>query len=193
MEKTKLWLNYIIIGIVSMIALIFFPMIGSTVGLGWNVPTTAVGWIVWIIIKTLVAILNIIIFHCFMCQAKINIKDNKQYIEARKILKEIDNKNYIPTAPNKWVRRQYGFKGTSIGVLTAISTVALSQAILTFDWIAMITYFFTIVMGVVFGVLQMKSAEEYWTEEYYEYALYIQKQNSKSEEKPNDNLQQQRI
>ena len=96
MEKAKLWLNYIIIGVVSLIALIFFPMIGSTVGLGWNTPTTAVGWIVWIVIKVLVAILNIIIFHCFMCQAKINIKDNAQYIEARKILKEIENKNSHP-------------------------------------------------------------------------------------------------
>ena len=188
MEKAKLWLNYIIIGVVSLIALIFFPMIGSTVGLGWNTPTTIVGWIVWTVIKVLVAILNIIIFHCFMCQAKVNIKDNEQYIKARKILKEIENKNIIPTAPNKWVRRQYGFKGTSIGVLTAISTIALSQAILTFDWVAMLTYFFTVIMGVVFGILQMKSAEEYWTEEYYEYALYIQKQNLKSEEKPNDKI-----
>lgn len=182
MEKAKLWLNYIIIGVVSLIALIFFPMIGSTVGLGWNTPTTVVGWIVWTVIKVLVAILNIIIFHCFMCQAKINIKDNAQYIEARKILKELENKNFVPMAPNKWVRRQYGFKGTSIGVLTAISTIALSQAILTFDWVAMLTYFFTVIMGIVFGVLQMKSAEEYWTEEYYEYALYIQKQQNSNKE-----------
>lgn len=154
-------------------------MIGSTVGLGWALPTTTVGWIVWITIKLLVALINVIIFHCFMCQAKINIKDNKQYIEARKILKELEHKEYIPTAPGIWTRKQYLHKGTAIGITTAASTIALSQAILTFDYVAMLTYLFTIVLGLIFGILQMKSAEEYWTEEYYEYALYIQKQQNK--------------
>lgn len=181
MEKAKLWMYYFIIAVVSLIALIFFPMLGSTVGLNWAIPTTTVGWIVWITIKVLVAILNVIIFHCFMCQAKTNIKDNPQYIEARKILKSLDNKETIPMAPNKWVTRQYTRKGSMIGVVTAASTIALSQAILTFDWIAMLTYLFTIVMGVIFGILQMKSAEEYWTEEFYDYALYVQKQNLNKE------------
>ena len=188
MEKAKLWMYYLIIAAVSLIALIFFPMLGSTVGLGWALPTTTVGWIVWATIKALVALINVIIFHCFMCQAKVNIKDNPQYIEARKILKSLETKEIIPMAPGKWTRTQYLHKGTAIGATTAASTVALSQAILTFDWVAMLTYLFTIVMGLIFGVLQMKSAEEYWTEEYYEYALYVQKQNKKSEEKPNDQI-----
>lgn len=180
MDKAKLWMYYLIIAAVSLIALIFFPMLGSTVGLGWVLPTTTVGWIVWVTIKVLVAVINVIIFHCFMCQAKVNVKDNKQYIEARRILKELEYKDYIPTAPNKWTRKQYLHKGTAIGITTAASTVALSQAILTFDWVAMLTYLFTIVMGLIFGILQMKSAEEYWTEEYYEYALYVQKQQNKN-------------
>ena len=186
MEKAKLWIYYLIIAAVSLITLIFFPMLGSTIGLGWAVPTTTVGWIVWVTIKVLVAIINVIIFHCFMCQAKLNIKDNAHYIEARKILKELDNKEIIPMAPKKWVKRQYMHKGTAIAVTTALSTIALSQAILTFDWVAMLTYLFTIVMGLIFGVLQMKSAEEYWTDEYYEYALYVQKQQLS--EAKNDNL-----
>lgn len=183
MEKAKLYMYYFMIVIVSLIALIFFPMLGSTVGLNWAIPNTTVGWIVWVTIKVLVAILNVIIFHCFMCQAKTNVKDNSQYIEARKILKSLDKKETIPMAPNKWVARQYKRKGGAIGFMTAASTVALSQAILTFDWVAMLTYLFTIMMGVIFGILQMKSAEEYWTEEFYEYALYVQKQNLKSEGK----------
>lgn len=190
MDKVKLWMYYIIIGIVSLIALIFFPMLGSTVGLGWSLPTTTVGWIVWVTVKVLVALINVIIFHCFMCQAKINVKDNKQYIEARKILKDLEEKNYLPMAPNKWVRRQYLGKGTTIAITTFLSTIALSQAILAFDWVSMLSYLFTIVMGVIFGILQMKSAEEYWTEEYYEYALYVQKLNlkKKSEDLTHDTL-----
>lgn len=179
MEKAKLWMYYIIIAAVSLIALVFFPMLGSTVGLGWALPTTTVGWIVWITIKVLVAAINVIIFHCFMCQAKINVKDNPQYIKAREILNKLDNKEVIPLSPARWTSKQYLHKGTTIALATAASTIALSQAILVFDWVAMLTYFFTIVMGLIFGILQMKSAEEYWTQEYYEYALYIQKNQKK--------------
>lgn len=46
MDKVKQCLNYIVIGIVSLIALVFLPMLGSTVGLGWNIPNTTVGWVV---------------------------------------------------------------------------------------------------------------------------------------------------
>ena len=66
MDKLKQWLYYFIIGIVSMIALCFLPMIGSDIGLAWNLPDTQIGWIVWVTIKTIVAVLNVLIFHCFM-------------------------------------------------------------------------------------------------------------------------------
>lgn len=174
MDKIKQSLYYIIIGVVSFIALVFLPMIGSTVGLGWNIPDTTVGWIVWVGSKIIVSTLNVLIFHCFMCQAKINIKDNENYKKAREILTDVKLKEIKPRSPGKWKAEQYGKKGVTIFITSSLAVVALTQAVLTFDYISMLTYLFTIIMGLIFGILQMKTAEEYWTREYLEYALYRQ-------------------
>ena len=174
MDKIKQGMYYIIIGVVSFIALVFLPMIGSTVGLGWNIPDTVVGWIVWVGSKLIVSTLNVLIFHCFMCQAKINVKDNENYIRARAILTDVNLKEITPRSPRKWKAEQYGKKGVTIFITSSLAVVALTQAVLTFDYISMLTYLFTIIMGLIFGVLQMKTAEEYWTREYLEYALYRQ-------------------
>ena len=173
MDKVKQWMYYFIIGIVSMIALCFLPMIGSDMGLGWNLPNTVVGWIVWVVVKVIVAVLNVLIFHCFMLQAKINIKENKRYVEAKEILRTNNVKQYVPRSPNAWNRQQYGQKGLTIFITTALSTVALTQAMLTFDWMSMLTYLFTIIMGLIFGVMQMKTAEDYWTDEFWQYAQKV--------------------
>ena len=173
MDKVKQWLYYFIIGIVSMIALCFLPMIGSNVGLGWNLPDTEVGWIVWITVKVIVAVLNVLIFHCFMMQAKINVKNNPKYVEALEILRLTKRKEFVPRSPSSWNKQQYGQKGITLFITTAFSTVALTQAMLTFDWMSMLTYLFTIIMGLLFGVMQMETAEEYWTDEFWQYAQQV--------------------
>lgn len=175
MDKVKQFMYYFIIGVVSMIALCFLPMIGSDIGLGWNLPNTVVGWIVWVVVKLIVAVLNVLIFHCFMLQAKINIKDNPRYIEAQEILRLNNIKQYIPRSPTVWNKQQYGQKGVSIFITTALSTIALTQAMLTFDWMSMLTYLFTIIMGLIFGIMQMKTAEDYWTDEFWQYAQKIKR------------------
>lgn len=190
MDKIRQWMYYFIIGIVSLIALCFLPMIGSSAGLGWNIPNTVVGWIVWVTVKLIVAVLNVLIFHCFMMQAKINIKDNAKYLEAIEILRLNEFDDFVPRGPVEWNREQYGHKGATIFVTTALSTIALTQAMLTFDWMAMLTYLFTIIMGLIFGVLQMKTAEDYWTDEFWQYAKKIERDvelaNKKCAEQAND-------
>lgn len=175
-DKIKQWMYYLVIGIVSLLSLSFLPMIGSDVGLGWNLPNTLVGWIVWITVKIIVAALNVLIFHCFMLQAKINIKDDPRYQEALQILRMVSGEDPLPRGPAEWTREQYQHKGVTIFITTALSTVALTQAILSFDWMAMLTYLFTIIMGLIFGVLQMKTAEAYWTDEFWRYAKKVQKE-----------------
>lgn len=182
MDKVKQWMYYFIIGIVSMIALCFLPMIGSNVGLGWNLPNTVVGWIVWVVVKLIVAVLNVLIFHCFMLQAKINIKDNPRYIEAQEILRLSNIKQFVPRSPTVWNKQQYGQKGVSIFITTALSTIALTQAMLTFDWMSMLTYLFTIIMGLIFGIMQMKTAEDYWTDEFWQYAQQVKRDLELAEE-----------
>lgn len=176
--KGKELMYYIIIGIASLIVLIFLPMIGSTAGLDWAIPNTVVGWIVWIAIKLIVAALNVLIFHCFIQQGKSNVKTHPDYIKAKEILAKCSKKEEIPLSPTQWTRNTYLKKGVTIFITTGLSAVALSQALLSFDWIAMLTYLFTIIMGIILGIIQMKSTEEWWTEDYLKYALYIQKKTT---------------
>lgn len=181
MSKIKQCLYYYLIGLISLVSLVFLPMLGSDIGLDWNVPNTAVGWIVWLMNRLIIAVINVLMFYSFMQQAKLNIKDNPKYIEARTILEQQNARTVLPRSPQKWSQRQWMTKGASLFISSALATVALTQAILTFDWVSMLTYFFVILMGLVFGVLQMKSAEEYWTEEYYQYALMLRENNIKGD------------
>lgn len=182
MDKIKQKLYYFIIGFISLIALTFLPMLGSTVGLQWNVPNTFVGWIVWIATKLIIATINVLIFHSFMEQAKLNVKDNPKYIEAREILMQLDKKLILPRSPEVWNKKQYTHKGVTVFISTALATIALTQAILAFDWVSMLSYLFTIIMGLIFGILQMKTAEEYWTDEFWRYAIMIKEQYEKENE-----------
>lgn len=181
-DRLKQWTYYIIIGIVSLIALVFLPMLGSTVGLNWALPNTTVGWVVWIATKLIIAILNVLIFHCFMEQAKVNVADDPNFKEANEILVKIDLKEDKPLSPKQWNAQQYGKKGVGIFTSTALSTLALTQAILSFDWVSFLTYLFTIAMGLVWGVLQMKTAEAYWTIEYWKYAKLVEKEQLEQNE-----------
>ena len=168
-ETFKVYMYYVIIGLVSLISLIFLPMVGSEIGLDWNIPNTTVGWVVWVAVKVIVATINVLIFYSFMQQAKVNVRDNEEYKWANEVLGRMKQKDFIPRSPQKFNSQSYLRKGTTIFITSALATVALSQAILNYDWMAMLTYIFTIVMGIIFGILQMKNAEEYWTIEYPRY------------------------
>lgn len=182
MDRVRQWLYYILISVISFISLVFLPMLGSELGVGWNFPDTAVGWVVYISTKVTVAGINVLIFHCFMQQAVINVAENEKYQQARQLLMTYMPEDYAPRDPKTWKKREYERKGISIFVSSVMSVFALTQAALTFDYISMLTYLFTIVLGLVFGILQMKTAEEYWTTEYYKYAIWY----TKEKEKEND-------
>ena len=173
-EQIKQITYYIIIGIVSLLACCFLPFIGSSIGLELNLPDTTAGWIVWGITKGSIAIINVMVFYCFMQQAKINVRDNEKYKYAHELLSKVKHDERKPRSPRRYEGGQYGKKGTTIFVSSALATIAFTQAILTFDWVSLLTYLFTIVMGLIFGILQMKSAEIYWTDEYYKYAIMTQ-------------------
>ena len=136
-------------------------MVGSEVGMGWNLPTTPVGWVVYVATKLIVATINVLLFHCFMQQAKLNSSSNEKYKAANEMLYKLAPQIYDPRSPLKFNKQEYGRKGVIIFVTTLLSAFALTQAILSFDYMSMLTYLFTIIMGVVFGIIQMKKAEVY--------------------------------
>ena len=170
-DSLKQGMYYIIIAVISLISVVFLPMLGTTLGLGWKLPDTTAGWVVWGVSRAIVATINVLLFHSFMEQAKLNIKDNEHYKEARDILMKVNKKEHKPKSPAQWNAAQYGKKGTSIFLSSAMSVVAIGQAVLSYDWATALAYLFTLGMGIIFGIMQMKKAETYWTTEYYEYAL----------------------
>lgn len=172
LAKIRQTIYYWIIFLTSMVVLVFLPMVGSEAGLKFNIPTTTAGWILYIVTKLLVAVLNVIIFFSFMQQAKLNVRDDPKYVKACEIMGRVKKeKAYIPRAPRVWERKQYMHKGVTIFLTTAISVVALANAFLTYDYMTLLTYAITIIMGIIFGLLQMATAEEYWTKEFYDYAI----------------------
>ena len=170
-QSLKQGMYYIIIAVISFISVVFLPMLGSTLGLGWKIPDTTAGWVVWGASRAIVATINVLLFHSFMEQAKLNIKDNEHYKEARDILVKVKKKEHKPKSPAQWNAAQYGKKGTTIFLSSAMSVVAIGQAVLSYEWATALAYLFTLGMGIIFGIMQMKKAETYWTTEYYEYAL----------------------
>lgn len=168
-------------------------MVGSEVGMGWNLPTTPVGWVVYVATKLIVATINVLLFHCFMQQAKLNSSNNEKYKAANEMLYEIAPNIYDPRSPLKFNKQEYGRKGVIIFITTLLSAFALTQAILSFDYMSMLTYLFTIIMGVIFGIIQMKKAEVYWTQEYYDFAVKFVAAHKQTEVKTDDNCEQQTI
>lgn len=187
----KLYKYYFIIGVISLIAVFFLPMLGSDPTAGFNFPNTAVGWVIYIITKLMVAFINMLLFHCFMCQGKLNIKDNPYYIEACEILRRYGIMENLrdPRGPDEWLHGEYKNKGITVAITSALSAVAITQAILVFDWLSMLTYLITIIFGIVFGLIQQDTAETYWTTEFWHYAKKIEKEFSLEKGETNDNNQ----
>ena len=179
------WNKYFWYGIVfllSLITLFAIPMLGSEAGLAWNIPTTAVGWIVWTVSNVAASILNVMMFHSFTKQGKVNILEDPRYLEAEKLMQ--DNKiepDKTPMAPEVLIGRTYRTKGISIFVFTLLGTVGLGQAILTFDGVKFLSQVIVLGIGLVCGVMQMKHVEDIWTIDYLTYAKWKVKEKEEAE------------
>lgn len=184
-EQFRLYKNYAIIGVVSLILLIFLPFIGSEVGLALVLPNTTAGWIIYIITKIIVAAANVLILYCFVNQGKFNIRNDKRYIGAITLLGQVSSKKKpVPLSPAQHYRKVYGLKGTFLFVATVLSSFALTQAILVFSANTFLTYLITLISGVIFGILQMEQEEIFWTEEFPDYVNYLLEEKEKQEVPP---------
>lgn len=168
LEKWRFYQNYIIIGILSLISVFFLPMLGTEIGLGFNVPNTPAGWMIWVITKLCIVAINILLLDQFIKQARINVRDNKNFKEADEyyLSKQEPGEEYLPS-PKEFISKLYKHKGITTTITSAISVFGLTSAILVFDWVSMLTYLFTIVFGLIFGWMTMNTVEEYWTNTYY--------------------------
>lgn len=170
-KKLKSLTYYILIIIISITAMTFIPMIGSEGGIEWAWPDTFVGWCIWITTRLGVAVINVLILYCFTAQGKVNIRDNENYIEAEALLKKHNkNQELAPRSPKTYFGRLWTRKGVIMFVSSVVSTMVLTEAILKFDLMNFLTYVFTVIIGAVFGYIQMLNVEQYWTSEYLAWA-----------------------
>ena len=168
MKQWRNYQNYIIIAIISLIAVFFLPMLGSSVGIGLALPTTVAGWIVYILTKVCIVVINVLTLDQFIKQAKVNVKDNPRFIEADhyfNLNKLEEEEELLP--PSRYISRIYRKRMTTVTISTILGVFGLTQAILSFDWVSMLTYLFTIVSGLVYGWITMNDVENYWTDTYY--------------------------
>ena len=174
--EDKKWTNYlyyILIGVLSFISLLFLPMLGSEIGMSFNFPTTVAGWFIYITSQLITAVINVLIFHSFIKQSQLNIKDNANYKRAVELLRAYKSKTYIPRSLSQLNKREYGIKGITIFLSSILATFALGEAILTYNYVKLLTYIFVIAMGIIFGILEMKKYEEYYVGEYLDYAEMV--------------------
>ena len=188
-KQWRLYQNYAIIAILSLLTVFFMPMLGSSVGLGLNLPNTFAGWIIYLTTKICVVIINILIFDQFVKQGKVNVKDDPKYIEAENILLLEEHKEEPILPANVLLKKMYRSKMTTTAIFTVFGVFGFTNALLTFDWVSMISYIFTITMGLIFGWIAMNKAEEIWTDKHYKYAKKIEKERELEAKKAEEELE----
>lgn len=189
-EKFSLNFYYCLIFLLSLLVMtvapMFTPSANTDLGIAAIFPHTVIGWAIYICTKVFVGVVNLLLFHCFVKQAKINIKDNEKYLTACKVYEMYHPKEYNPRGPKQYFGQLYRKKGIMIFLTSMLSAVVLTNAILAFDVTAFVTYCMTIVMGLVFGILKMKEVETYWTSEFYDAAMQLQNKYKNQEDLVNE-------
>lgn len=180
----------LVIALASLLVLIFFPMIGSSAAIGSLIPTTLGAAILFWTMKGLTVALNLAIFSAFRKQAKKDVSDHPSYKLACEILSKNKPKDYKPLSPAQFAAKQWGTKGVFLALGTAITTIALTNIILFYDWVAAVSCMITIILAIIFGLLNMASEETYWTDDFLQYAKRVDR-DRKEEEKANNTNQGQ--
>ena len=182
--KMKNGIYYILTALLSIVSIVVFPMLdNSNLTFKDTFPTTATGWTLWVIERVLIIVMNLLILNNFVLQARRNIKDNDNYIQANKILDKYKPKGYKPQSPSQYMSRMYLKKGGSLIITAAASLITIGEAAVNYNYLLLIATVVTIVFAIVFGVVAMHNTEMYWTTEYLDYAHMIEDNRNKIEEK----------
>lgn len=182
------YLYSMLVALIVWIALVLMPMFNTDGMIGIQFPDSTLGRCAYFLIRGLVAVLVFMIFVLFDMQGKTNVLEDPKYLEAYNLLNTIESKEYIPVSPAKYKAKTYGVKAVTLSVTTAVSACIIMEMVLTYNWSLLASYGLSILTALINGLIQMKKAEIYWTEEYLKYAHYIKKK-----EEEHVSLQQQRI
>ena len=178
--KLKNGMYYILTALLSIVSIIVFPMLdNSKLTFRDAFPNTPTAWVLWIVERVLIVFMNILIMSNFILQAKKNVKDDPNYIKARTILNKNKPKNYKPRSPVQFLSKMYIHKSVMLTISTLASLIAIGEAAINYNYLLLIATVVTIIIAITFGYISMKATEEYWTNEYLDYAIYVEEERNK--------------
>lgn len=182
MRFREKYLYYTLIVIVTLISLVFLPMVGldQEGNINLNIPSSTMGWVVWGVSKMAVCVLNCLLFHFFVQQGKDNIRDNEVYKECLEQEGKLKETVYEPVHPKKLEEQAYLTKGGTVLLSTAVSLLALPSAVLQWSLMSFLSTMFSVVIAICFGFMQMRNTEDRWTWKYKEYIEYTKNKNENS-------------
>lgn len=178
-EKARRYGYYLIICVLSLVSLVVIPFISGSLEDGdfsLYFPKTGPAWVVYWTLRVATVALNLAIFGLFKGQAKVNSQKHPNYIAAEEILHR-HYKKYVhdPRSPSKMAAETWIKKSVTITATTIASTVVISSLVLTFDTMTFLSIIVSVVTALIFSYITMRRDEIYWTDEYYQYALEIEK------------------
>lgn len=162
----KQYMYYGIITMLVIVALVFLPMLDTSGKLGFESPTTTLGWVAYIVIRCLVGVITFMIFISFDEQGRINILTDERYINAYNKLYSVRDKKYIPISPTRYKVSTRGFKGITLSISMIATAFIVVEVALTYNYSVLLAYALTIFMAIITGIFQMNKASDYWTEEF---------------------------
>lgn len=176
-ESINKYAYYIMILLIALLAVFVPPLCLGAISGDFSLafPTTPGAWVVWGIINGSSIIANISILVLFKLQAKKNCLEHPNYIKATEILDEVSQVNqvYIPRSPGQMDVEEYVKKVIFIILFTLGSFIAISNLIISFDILTLISTLISMITTLIVSWTSMLNNEEYWTKEYLMYANHI--------------------
>jgi hypothetical protein len=181
-DELKAKINFIVIGLVSFLGSGVVPFLASAFNekndqeiIKTAFPESTIGWVVWGIFRMMIVVINMSIFVAFVNQGKLNVANDKEYIEARTKWLEVQvyrgnrskkGKKVSYLTPKQHYAKLYSKKGLSLAIGSFASMFTVSFMVLNWDLATFIAITITVVMAIVFGILQMSREEFYWTNDF---------------------------
>lgn len=182
-ETVDKYAYYIMIILIALLAVFVPPLCLGAISGDFSLafPTTLSAWIVWGIVNGSSIIANISILVLFKLQAKKNCLEHPNYIKATEMLDELSRikQLYIPRSPAQMDIEEYVKKVVFIILFTLGSFIAISNLIISFDILTLISTLISMLTTLIVSWTSMLNNEEYWTKEYLNYAVYV---NTKMQE-----------
>ena len=179
--KLKQGVYYILVALLSITALIVFPMLdSSSLTFKDAFPHTPTGWTLWCIERILIVVMNLLILTLFVKQARANVKDNENFKKANEILASFKPKQYKPISPAQYYSKLYARKGITLAIATLASLIAIGDAVINYNYLLLIATAVTILLAIVFGIVSMKDTELYLSTDYLTWAESIKKEKEEA-------------